>query len=102
MAESSINHMLLSNNPANENEVPLHGHRPEFFKGQKGAILNLLLKNRGQWVPAYRLAGIALQDNARVKDCRDLGYVIENKTERVGRQMHGSFRFVSCPNKDCQ
>ncbi len=77
----------------------LTGHRPELFTGQKADILRALSEGRGNWVPAYKLASIALQYNARVKELRDVGYVIKNKTERVGRQVHGSFCLVSCPGE---
>jgi hypothetical protein len=69
------------------------------FKGQKAEILGELIGSRGRWIPAYKLASIALQYNARIKELRDIGYVIKNKTERVGRQVHGSFRLVSCPGE---
>jgi biotin operon repressor len=69
------------------------------FNGQKAAILDLLLKNRGRWVPAYSLSAVALQYNARVKELRDAGYVIENQTTHHGRQVHGSFRLVACPGE---
>lgn len=74
------------------------GHRPELFKGQKGAILDLLLQHRGQWIPAYVLAGRALQYNARVKELRDAGFHVENRTKRIGRQVPGEFRLVSSPD----
>jgi hypothetical protein len=78
----------------------ISGHRPGLFKGQKAAILDLLQQNRGQWIPAYSLSAVALQYSARVKELRDAGYVIENKTARYGRQVHGSFRLVSCPGEE--
>ena len=34
-----------------------------------------------------------------VKELRDAGHTIENKTERHGRLMHGSFRLVACPGE---
>jgi hypothetical protein len=80
----------------------ISGHRPGLFKGQKAAILDLLHKNRGQWIPAYSLSAVALQYNARVKELRDAGYVIENQTARHGRQVHGSFRLVACPGDEVQ
>lgn len=79
-------------------EITLRGHQPHLFTGQKAAVLNLLLKHRGDWVPAYRLAELALQYSARVKELRDAGYV--NRTERVGGKVHGAFRLVSCPKDD--
>jgi hypothetical protein len=33
---------------------------------------------------------------------RRLGYVIENRTKRVGHQVHGEFRLVHCPGEDPQ
>ncbi len=65
-------------------QVSLHGNRPKTFTGQQDAVLTLLLAHRGKWVPAYRLAAIALQNSARIKELRDAGYLIENRTERVG------------------
>jgi hypothetical protein len=78
----------------------LRGHRPGLFKGQKADILNLLLENRGNWVPAYKLAALALQYSSRVKTIRDAGYRVENKTERVGGKVHGAFRLVACPGEE--
>ena len=80
----------------------LHGHQPGLFTTQKAEILDLLLKNRERWIPAYSLAAVALQYNARVKELRDAGYVIENQTARHGRQVHGSFRLVACPGESAQ
>ena len=79
--------------------IQFRGHQPSTFKGQKRAILDALLARRGEWIPAYTLAHIALQYCARIKELRDAGCVIENRTERVGRQIHGSFRLVSCPEE---
>lgn len=81
-------------------QISLHGHRPQTFIGQKGAVLNLLLSHREEWVPAYRLAALALQYGARIKELRDAGYVIENRTTRVDKQVHGSFRLMACPGED--
>ena len=75
------------------------GHLPLLFKGQKAAILDLLLNHRGDWVPVFRLAALALQYIARIKELRDAGYVIDNRTSRHGQQVHGSFRLVSCPDE---
>lgn len=77
----------------------LHGHRPEVFTGQKRGFLELLLKHRGEWVPAYQLAALALQYSARVKELRDAGYVIENRTTRVGKQVRDAFSSVACPGE---
>jgi hypothetical protein len=76
------------------------GHRPDLFTGLKREILDLLLNNRSNWVPAFTLASVALHNSAKVKELRDAGYVIENQTVRHGRQVHGSFRLVACPGEE--
>jgi len=78
----------------------LHGHKPLLFKGQCAAILDLLLSNRGNWVPAYKLAALALQYSSRVKTIRDAGYIVENRTTRVAGKVHGAFRLVACPGEE--
>jgi len=80
--------------------IHFSGHQPQLFTGQRGRILALLLAHRGNWEPAFKLSAIALQYSARIKELRDAGYVIENRVQRVGRQVHGSFRLVSCPGED--
>ena len=77
----------------------LHGHQLKTFPGQKGAILDLLLSHRDRWVPVYLLAALVLQYSARIKELRDAGYVIENRTTRAGKQVHGAFRLVACPGE---
>lgn len=77
----------------------LHGRCPGLFKGQKAALLALLLAHEGERVPCYDLANEALQYSARVKELRDAGYVIENRKLRHGRQVHGAFRLVACPGE---
>jgi len=80
-------------------EITLHGHCPQEFRGQRGRILSLLLRHKGEWVETFRLAQIALQYCSRLKECRDKGYVIENKTARINGQVHGWFRLVSEPGE---
>jgi len=46
-----------------------------------------------------RLRRVSSRQNARVKELRDAGYVIENRTTRVGKQVHGAFRLVACPGE---
>lgn len=82
---------------AEQGVIQFEGHQPMMFKGQKAAILRLLLDHRGEWVPAYRLSAVALQYCARINELRDAGYKIENKTERVGRHVRGSFRLTAVP-----
>jgi biotin operon repressor len=94
-----ISHDNAVNSTESRSDISLRGHQPLLFKGQKAAILDLLLKNKGRWVPAYSLSAVALQYGARVKELRDAGYQIENRTERYGRQVHGSFRLIACPGE---
>ncbi len=61
---------------------------------QRAAILRLLEERKGQWVPSYELAGIALQYGARVLELRRAGYAIENKAQHINGQAHGAFRLV--------
>ena len=87
--------------PPTENQVSrsLHSHQPKTSAGQKGAVLDLLLSHRGRWAPVYLLAALALPYCARIKELRDAGYVIENRTARVGKQVHGAFRLVASPGE---
>jgi len=86
-------------NPHLDRNDSVQGHRPALFTGQKAASLDLLVTNRGKWIPAYSLSAVALQCCAGVKEPCDARFVIENKTERVGRQVRGSFRLVACPGE---
>lgn len=83
-------------------DLKLSGHQPHQFRGQRGAILDELRAARGAWVPAYKLAALALQYAARLSELRASGFVIENHVERVGRQVHGSYRLVSEPGGVCE
>jgi len=67
------------------------------FSTQAEKIENLLRSRYGQWIPAYELADVALQYCARInqlrKKLRAAGREeIQNKTERVRGQVHGSYR----------
>ena len=65
-------------------------------KTQRAAILRLLVDAKGGWValPDVLALGIA-QYNARILELRRLGFVIENKTERVHGARHSWFRLVN-------
>src|SRR5271157_6065352 len=78
----------------------VRGHCPGLFRGQKGAILALLQAHKGAWVACSELAAVALQYSARVKELRDAGYVIENRTRRAAGKVHGAFRLVACPSEE--
>jgi hypothetical protein len=89
----------LQSSTENQANLSLRGHQPQLFNGQCATILALLLSNRGNWVPAYKLAALALQYSSRVASLRSAGYVTQNKTERAGGKVHGSFRLVACPGE---
>jgi hypothetical protein len=74
-----------------------HSSTPRFAT-QSDKIENLLRSRYGEWIPAYELSDLALQYCARInsirKKLRNAGEseVIENKTERMRGQVHGSYR----------
>ena len=78
------------------------GHQPQLFKGQRERMLELLLDKKGREVPAYALAAIGLQYCSRLKEIRDLGYTVENRTERVNGQVHGYYKLVAEPGDSTQ
>lgn len=67
---------------------------------QADKIEALLRSRYGQWIPAYELSDLALQYCARINSIRKkLARAgdrerIENKTERVNGQCHGSYRIA--------
>jgi hypothetical protein len=67
-------------------------------KSQRAAVLRLLVDAKGGWValPDVLALGIA-QYNARILELRRLGFVIENKTERVAGARHSWFRLLNSP-----
>lgn len=77
----------------------IHGHQPRIFNGQTAQIVELLLRRRGQWVPATELARIALQYGSRLWSARRAGYTILNRTERIGGKVHGAYMLVGCPGE---
>lgn len=76
------------------------GIRTSEFSTQAERIESLLRSRYGVWIAAYELADIALQYCARInsirKKLRRTGdrERIENKTEWVKGQCHGSYRIV--------
>ena len=72
--------------------------RVTIFREVSAALLRLLVDADGSWVtlPQILTPGIA-QYNARILELRRLGFVIENKTERVNGTRHSWFRLVSSP-----
>jgi hypothetical protein len=57
---------------------------------QRQKIFDLLKSRAGTWVPCYEVAGLALQ-YARLKEIRDSGTVVHNKTEWVDGTRHSWF-----------
>jgi len=70
------------------------------FETQADRIENLLRSRYGQWIPAYELSNLALQYCARVNSIRKKliragdRERVENKTQWVNGQCHGSYRIV--------
>ncbi|MFI5056903.1 MAG: hypothetical protein ACHQLQ_01850 [Candidatus Acidiferrales bacterium] len=70
------------------------------FATQAEKIESLLRSRYGQWIPAYELSDLALQYCARIAAIRkNLARSgdrerIENKTEWVNGQCHGSYRIA--------
>jgi hypothetical protein len=70
------------------------------FSTQAEKIEDLLRSRYGQWIPAYELSDLALQYCARIngirRKLRRAGdrERVENKTEWVNSQCHGSYRIV--------
>jgi hypothetical protein len=64
-------------------------------RSQRAAILRLLVDAKGGWValPNVLELGIA-QYNARILELRRLGFVIENRTERINGARHSWFRLT--------
>lgn len=63
-------------------------------KTQRGEILALLVKARGEWVPLPEIMACAAQYNARVFELRRLGFNIENRTETVNSERRSWFRLL--------
>ena len=66
--------------------------------GGRAKLLELFQEFEGHWIelPAILKLGVA-QYNARIKQLRDEGYVIENKVEWQGRVKKSWFRFRGKP-----
>jgi len=67
-------------------------------KSQGAALLRLLIDAHGSWVPLPQILALGIaQYNARILELRRLGFLIENKTERVNDARHSWFRLVNSP-----
>jgi hypothetical protein len=58
---------------------------------RRARILRLLLESKGREVPAYELAKVALQYNARIHELRKLGFAIVNRTQLVDGVRRSAF-----------
>ncbi len=61
---------------------------------QRNRILYLLESRAGQWVPLYEITALAAQYNTRIKELRDAGHRIQNRTERRNGMVCSWFRLV--------
>ena len=67
-------------------------------KTQAAALLRLLIDAHGSWVPLPKILALGIaQYNARILELRRLGFVIENKTERIDGARHSWFRLLDSP-----
>lgn len=60
-------------------------------KTQRNKILDLLISARGNDVPSVDLGRVSLQYGARIKELRELGFTIVNRTVRRNGAVHGYF-----------
>jgi len=64
-------------------------------KTQSAALLRLLIDAHGSWVPLPEILALGIaQYNARILELRRLGFVIENKTERINGARRSWFRLT--------
>ncbi len=66
---------------------------------QRDQVLNLLKSRAGQWIPLPEIAKCAAQYNARIYECRRLGFQIENRTQDVDGIRHSWFRLNPGPTQ---
>jgi hypothetical protein len=64
-------------------------------KSQRQRILDILIAAHGQEVPSVALSRISLQYGARVKELREMGFRIPNRTVRREGKVYGFFRLES-------
>jgi len=68
---------------------------PANSKNQRQRILDLLMAAHGRDVPSVALSRVSLQYGARVKELREMGCRITNRTERCAGKVYGYFRLES-------
>lgn len=65
---------------------------------QRTRILRLLIDARGAWVPLPEILTLGIaQYGARILELRRLGFIIENKTDRMDGVRHSWFRLIASP-----
>ena len=62
---------------------------------QRDRIFQLLLEGEGRWIPLYEILPLAAQYNARIKELRDAGHMIQNRTEHRNGTIYSWFRLVA-------
>ncbi len=69
-----------------------------FVQSQAAEILRLLIDAHGSWVPLPEILKLGVaQYNARIFELRRMGFLIENRTQRVNGARHSWFRLVNSP-----
>lgn len=66
-------------------------------KNQRNRILEILITARGNDVPSVDLGRVSLQYGARIKELRELGFTIVNRTVRRDGAVHGYFSLKAGP-----
>src|SRR5690348_1822144 len=74
--------------------IRMHRESKGERRSQRQRILDLLVRARGAEVTSRALAAVSLQYGARVRELRELGFQIVNRTETHGRMRHGFFKLV--------
>ena len=62
---------------------------------QRDRILRLFQDREDQWIPLWEILPLAAQYNARIKELRDAGHRIENRTEHRNGAVYSWFRLVA-------
>jgi len=63
------------------------------MKNQRELIRKIFKDKPNQWIPLYDIMPFAAQYNARIKELRDSGMFIQNKTKNMAGRKHSWFRF---------
>ena len=63
------------------------------FTTQKELIQSLFLARPNQWIPLPEIMQYAAQYNARIKELRESGMLIQNKTKIVNGKKHSWYLY---------